>query len=68
MSRIACYDAFCAGILPLADMKRCPICGGLFFQSSDARLTVIHRAELVQIQRLGQLAGIDAVVLVPDFQ
>jgi hypothetical protein len=39
-----------------------------FFQSSDARLAVIHRAELVQIQQLGQLAGIDAVVLVPDFR
>ena len=29
---------------------------------------MIHRAELVQIQQLGQLASIDAVVLVPDFQ
>jgi hypothetical protein len=39
-----------------------------FLQSANTRLAVIHRAELVQIQQLGQLAGIDAVILVADFQ
>jgi hypothetical protein len=29
---------------------------------------VIHRVELVRIQQRGQLASIDAVILVPDLQ
>jgi hypothetical protein len=28
---------------------------------------VVHRVELVQIQKLGQLASIDAVTLIPAF-
>lgn len=43
MSRIACYDAFCAGILPLADMKRCPICGGFSDQCFIVRDIPIRR-------------------------
>src|SRR6202795_5254262 len=39
-----------------------------FLQGSYAMLSVIDRVELVQVQQFGQLARIDAVALVPNFQ
>lgn len=36
--------------------------------SSDAMFAVVYRVELVQIQQLGQLVGIDAIALVSGFQ
>src|SRR6267143_1939923 len=39
-----------------------------FLQSADTLFAVVHRAELVQIQQLGQLTCIDAVALIPSFQ
>jgi hypothetical protein len=35
---------------------------------ADTLFAVVHRAEFVQIQKLGQLAGIHAIVMVSDFQ
>src|SRR5208282_890213 len=36
-----------------------------FFDRSDSGFAVVDRAELVHVQPVGQLAGIDAVILVP---
>jgi len=64
----ACLSRRWGTSMPLSNASYRDVAACQFLQRADTLFAVVHRAELVQIQKLGQLAGIHAVVMVSDFQ